>query len=120
MELATRKFVRPEHLNHHHTFYAGYISECMTEAAFIALACTLGHTDHVVLAAMNDIRITKPTKAGEIVEILWEVSHVGTTSMEFRISGRNMLNHEQHFMGKIVFVTVDDEGKKTPHHLNNI
>ena len=75
MRLATRKFVRPEHLNHHQTLYAGYISECMTEAAFIALACTLGHTDHVVLAAMNEIRITKPTKAGEIIELLWEVSH---------------------------------------------
>ena len=36
MKLATRKFVRPEHLNHHQTLYAGYISECMTEAAFIA------------------------------------------------------------------------------------
>lgn len=69
MKLATRKFVRPEHLNHHQTLYAGYISECMTEAAFIALACTLGHTDHVVLAAMNEIRITKPTKAGEIIEL---------------------------------------------------
>ena len=119
MELATRKFVRPEHLNHHQTLYAGYISECMTEAAFIALACTLGHTDHVVLAAMNEIRITKPTKAGEIVELFWEVSHVGTTSVEFGIVGKNMLNQENRFSGKIVFVTVDDEGKKTPHHLKS-
>ena len=78
MKLATRKFVRPEHLNHHQTLYAGYISECMTEAAFIALACTLGHTDHVVLAAMNEIRITKPTKAGEIIELLWEVDRKST------------------------------------------
>lgn len=91
----------------------------MTEAAFIALACTLGHTDHVVLVAMNEIRITKPTKAGEIIELLWEVSHVGTTSVEFTIVGKNMLDQENRFSGKIVFVTVDDEGKKTPHHLKS-
>lgn len=117
MELATRKFVRPEHLNHHQTMYAGYISECMTEASFVALACTLGHTDHVVLAAMNELRIKKTTKAGDVLELLWEISHIGTTSVEFRIVGRNMLNQEERFSGKMVFVTVDEEGKKTPHHL---
>lgn len=63
MRLATRKFVRPEHLNHHQTLYAGYISECMTEAAFIALACTLGHTDCRAGGNERDPD-TKPTKAG--------------------------------------------------------
>ena len=117
MELATRKFVRPEHLNHHQTLYAGRISEWMTEAAFVALAQTLGHTDHVVLAAMNEIKITKPTIAGEIIEIGWEMSHVGTTSIEFSMEGKSMLENERRFLGKIVFVTVDNEGKKAPHHL---
>ena len=37
MKIATRRFVRPEFMNHHQTLYAGYISEWLTEAAMIGI-----------------------------------------------------------------------------------
>ena len=57
MKIATRRFVRPEFMNHHQTLYAGYISEWLTEAAMIGVTEVMGETEHVVLAAVREIRI---------------------------------------------------------------
>ena len=56
MKIATRRFVRPEFMNHHQTLYAGYISEWLTEAAMIGVTEVMGETEHVVLAAVREIR----------------------------------------------------------------
>ncbi len=117
MEIATRRFVRPEHLNHHHTMYAGYISEWVTEAAMIGVTKILGRTDHVVLAAVKDIRVIKKIESGTILELTYFVKNYGNTSIEVGVEGHDMLTKEVHFTGSAVFVTVDDEGKKTPHGL---
>ncbi len=117
METATRHFVRPEHLNHHHSLYAGCISEWMTEASFVAVAKLLGRTDHVVLAAVKEIQIHKPMVAGMVLEINYCLKSLGTTSIEIQLEGRDDLSRELHCQGSVVFVTVDDEGKKTPHTL---
>ena len=47
MKIATRRFVRPEFMNHHQTLYAGYISEWLTEAAMIGVTEVMGETEHV-------------------------------------------------------------------------
>lgn len=117
MLVATRRFVRPEHLNHHQSLYAGCLSEWMTEAGFIAMSRTMQRTDHFVLAAIREIRITKPVCAGTVLSLYYTVENVGTTSVELRIRGKNDISGESHCEGSIVFVTVDDEGKKTPHGL---
>lgn len=117
MKVATRRFVRPEFMNHHQSLYAGYISEWITEAAFIAMAETVGHTDHMVLAAMKEIRVTKPIYSGTVLELGYGVEKYGTTSVEIHIEGVDFLTREKHCEGNVVFVTVDDEGKKTPHGL---
>ena len=117
MELATRRFVRPEFLNHHMTMYAGYISEWVTEAAMIGVTQVLSRTDHVVLAAIKDVRVVKSVVAGTILELSYAVKNCGTTSVEIEIKGSDMLTSEEYFTGSAVFVTVDDEGKKTPHGL---
>ena len=117
MEIATRRFVRPEFMNHHQSLYAGYISEWITEASFIAIANTLGHTDHVVLAAIKEINIMKSIYSGSVLELGYEVRKYGTTSVEIHIEGVDFLTREKHCEGNVVFVTVDDEGRKTPHGL---
>ena len=117
MQVASRRFVRPEFLNHHMTMYAGYISEWVTEAAMIGVTQVLGRTDHVVLAAVKDIRVVKSIVAGTILEMNYSVKNYGTTSVEIEVSGSDMLSKEAYFTGNAVFVTVDDEGKKTPHGL---
>ncbi len=119
MQIATRRFVRPEFLNHHQTLYAGYISEWVTEASMIGITGILGRTDCVVLAAIREIRVVKPIVAGVILEIQYEPGKYGTTSVEIKCEGRDFLTKEQYFTGSAVFVTVDSEGRKKPHGLKN-
>lgn len=117
MEIATRRFVRPEFMNHHQSLYAGYISEWMTEAAMIGITKVLRRTDHVVMAALKDLTVARKVYSGSIVELQYEVKNYGTTSVEIFVEGTDMLSGEKYFYGSAIFVTVDDEGKKTPHGL---
>lgn len=116
-KIATRRFVRPEFMNHHETLYAGYISEWLTEAAMIGITEVLGRTDHVVLAAIREIRVSRPVLAGAILELQYEPEKYGSTSIEIGVVGKDFLSHEVYFTGSAVFVTVDEEGNKTPHGL---
>lgn len=117
MEVVTRRFVRPEHTNHHHSLYAGYISEWLTEASFIAMAKTLGTTEGYVLAAIKEIQVQKSVYPGDVLEFCYCPKNIGTTSVELLIEGRGYLSQEKHCQGTVVYVTVDEAGKKTPHGL---
>lgn len=118
MQVATRHFVRPEFMNHHHSLYAGYISEWMTEAGFIGAAAVFGRTEQFVLAAIKDIQVTKPIYSGSVLELDYEVQKVGTTSVEIQIQGVDFLSREKHCEGSVVFVTIDEDGHKKPHGLS--
>lgn len=120
MEIATRHFVRPEYMNHHNSLYAGYISEWITEAAFIGMAKVMGHTSHFVLAAVRGINVTRPVYTGSILELGYEVKYIGSTSVELAVEGRDFLSGDMHCGGCVVFVNVDDEGKKAPHGLERL
>lgn len=118
MKIATRRFVRPEYMNHHHTLFAGYIAEWITEAGFIGVAETLDRTDHVVMAAIKEMNISKEISGGSILELQYEVEKYGTTSIILQVEGIDLITRQKHCEGKLVFVTIDDEGKKKPHGLN--
>ncbi len=117
MKIATRRFVRPEFMNHHQTLYAGYISEWLTEAAMIGVTEIMGEMDHVVLAAVREIQIKRPVRAGTILEFRYQPGKYGTTSVEILVEGRDFLSHDIYVTGSAIFVTVDDEGNKMPHGL---
>lgn len=117
MKIATRRFVRPEFMNHHQTLYAGYISEWLTEAAMIGMTEVMGEMEHVVLAAIREIQVKKPVKAGTILELRYKPGKYGTTSVEILVEGRDFLSQEIYFTGSAIFVTVDGQGNKTPHGL---
>lgn len=117
MELATRQFVRPEAHNHHETVYAGRLADWLTEAAMIGVTKILHKNDHVVLAALKEIQIIKPMRAGGILEFFYEVSQLGTTSIDIFVVVKDMLSGETYASGNAVFVTVDEEGRKVPHKL---
>lgn len=117
MELATRHFVRPQALNHHETVYAGILAEWFTEAAMIGVTKVLKRNDCVVLASLKEMRVTRPMTAGNILTFEYEIGHVGMTSIEIQLMVRDMLSGQQYAEGSVVFVTVDEKGKKTPHGL---
>ena len=118
MELATRQFVRPEAHNHHETVYAGRLADWMTEAAMIGVTKLLGRNDHVVLAALKEVRIKKPMTAGMILQFEYEVAKLGTTSIDISVAVIDMLSGDCYATGNAVFVTVDDAGRKAPHGLS--
>lgn len=118
MKVATRRFVRPEFMNHHQTLYAGYISEWITEAAMIGVTGFLGSTEGVVLAAIKEIVVRKKVLSGMILELQYYTKSLGTTSVEIGVVGRDFLTGETHMEGSAVFVTVDEQGRKRPHGLS--
>ena len=111
MKVATRHFVRPEFMNHHQTLYAGYISEWVTEAAMIGVTEKLGTNEQVVLAALKEVVIKKEVVSGMILQLDYEVSKIGVTSIEILVEGKNFLTGESHLTGRAVFVTVDENGE---------
>lgn len=118
MQIATRRFVRPEFLNHHETLYAGYISEWLTEAAMIGITEVMGATQGVVLAAIREVQVVKPVVAGVILELQYRAEKYGTTSVEIKVEGLDFLTGERYFDGSAVFVSVDEQGHKKPHGLS--
>ena len=71
----------------------------------------------VVLATLKEMRVLKPITSGCILEFEYETQHLGTTSIEIFVNVKDMLSQEQYARGSAVFVTVDENGKKTPHGL---
>ncbi|MCD8190772.1 MAG: hypothetical protein LUD78_11290 [Clostridiales bacterium] len=117
MDIITCHQLRPEHLNHHNTLYAGQIMEWMAEAAFIATARLRRRTDHIVMAGAENICLLRPMVPGEILELGVESVTLGVTSIHLHIQGRELLSGAACCAGEMVFVTVDDEGNKCPHGL---
>lgn len=119
MKVLTRHLIRPAHLNHHNTLYAGIINEWVSEAGFMGMATELGTTKGAVMVAIKNLSIKVPAKAGSILQLQYEAVHYGSTSVEIVVSGVDYFHPEvEHVRANIVFVTVDENGKKTPHHLN--
>lgn len=117
MALATRHMIRPEHMNHHGCLYAGTLSEWMTEAALIAVSGALHSTAGMVLAAAKELRISRSMYVGTVLELNYDIFHVGITSITIRVSGQDFLSRESYCSGDFVFVTVDESGHKRPHGL---
>lgn len=117
MEIATRRFVRPEFMNYHETLFAGDIAKWMTEAGFIGVAKTLGRTERIVFVAMKDLQVKKEISGGSVLEMQYEVVKYGTTSIVLRVEGVDLTSRQVHCKGEFVFVTIDENGKKTPHGL---
>lgn len=117
MELATRRFIRPKDLNHHETVYAGQLADWLTEAAMVGVTQIVKKSNDVVLATLKEMRVLKPITAGCVLEFEYETQHLGTTSIEIFVNVKDMLSQEQYARGSAVFVTVDENGKKTPHGL---
>lgn len=117
MELATRHFIRPKDLNHHETVYAGQLADWLTEAAMVGVTQIVKKNNDVVLATLKEMRVLKPITSGCILEFEYETQHLGTTSIEIFVNVKDMLSQEQYARGSAVFVTVDENGKKTPHGL---
>ncbi len=111
----TSHLVKYEDLNHHRTLFAGRAAEWLIEACFIAAARASGKPEDVVCAQVYGMSFKRPANRGDLVEITSQIGYVGPKSMT--VVARATLNGETEPVVSCVatFVTVNEEGKTSPH-----
>lgn len=117
IEAVCAHHVRPEHLNHHMSLYGGRIADWMCEAAYIATVKLRGSSAGIVAAKVEGIRFLRPLHLGDVLELRARVTRLGRTSIVLTVEGTELLSGGRSCEGTFVFVTVDEQGRSTPHGL---
>jgi len=107
------RMVRMEHLNHHHTLYAGQGTEWMVEAAFIATTLEHGNKSEVRYRNTHEFSFSKAVEPGDIVCYESTVVRTGKTSVTMHIALKNAHTNDLHAEGYVTFVIVG-EYSETP------
>ena len=115
MKFYTRKWIKPEDLNAHHTLFGGRLLAWIDEEAAIFAMCQVNEKN-LVTKFVSEINFVSSARHGDVIEIGFEVVGFGTSSVTMKCITRNK-NTKQIILSieKIVFVLVDDEGKPVAH-----
>lgn len=109
------KTVFPNNTNHYHTLFGGTALGMMDEVAFIT--ATRFSRQMMVTVSSGKIDFKKPIPAGTIVELVGQVTHVGTTSLKVGVEiyveqmyaeGRELAIH-----GDFTLVALDEHHQPT-------
>jgi acyl-CoA hydrolase len=115
MNFYTRKWVKPEDLNAHGTLFGGSLLRWIDEEAAIYSIIQLG-TNGCVTKYMSEINFINSARQGDIVELGIKATHFGHTSLTLMCEVRNKITHKTILtVDKIVFVSVDENGKPVKH-----
>jgi acyl-CoA hydrolase len=115
MNFYTRKWVKPEDLNAHGTLFGGSLLRWIDEEAAIYSIIQLG-TNSCVTKYMSEINFINSAKQGDIIELGIKATHFGHTSLTLMCEVRNKITHKTILtVDKIVFVSVDENGKPFKH-----
>lgn len=110
-----RKLVKPEDLNARGSLFGGKCLAWIDEEAAIFAMCQLG-TKNIVTKLISEVNFVSPAYQGDIVEIGVEVVNFGNTSITLKVDVRNKDTEKSILqIDKMVFVSVDENGKSTPH-----
>lgn len=115
MNFYTRKLIKPEDLNSNNTLFGGSLLKWIDEEAAIYAIIQLG-TNNCVTKFMSEIDFVSSPKQGDIIELGIKAIKFGNTSLTLTCQVRDKISHKIILtIDKIVFVTVDDAGRSTPH-----
>ena len=115
MNFRTRKLIKYEDLNAKGTLFGGQVLKWIDEEAAIFCMCQL-NTKSIVTKAMSEVNFVSSAKLGDIVEIGCELVQFGTTSVTIACEVRNKDTKKTIIrVDKIVFVSVDDDGRPKEH-----
>ncbi|HEY0245820.1 MAG TPA: hotdog domain-containing protein [Mucilaginibacter sp.] len=115
MNFYTRKWVKPEDLNAHGTLFGGSLLRWIDEEAAIYSIIQLG-TNSCVTKYMSEINFINSARQGDIIELGIKATHFGHTSLTLMCEVRNKITHKTILtVDKIVFVSVDENGKPFKH-----
>lgn len=133
--LTYRKLVMPEDLNHANSLFGGRLMQWLDEAAVLYAMCQMG-TKSVVTLKVSEILFQNPALNGDILEFWTRKKKTGRTSLTVEcVVTRKKLDKpldlptppdldKNEYMGdktgiivscEIVFVSVDENQKPTPH-----
>lgn len=111
----SRRWVRPEDLNAHGALFGGSLLRWIDEEAAIHAILQLGNRK-AVTKYISEIDFVSSAKQGDMIEMGISVLSFGRTSLTMRAEVRNMITRSPILtIDKMVFVSVDDEGRPVPH-----
>ena len=91
--------------------YGGRMLEMAAEQGAVHAMRSTGEA-HLVGYRFSEFRLTRPVKAGEILDFYAEPVRRGQSSVTFFLEAR--VGDERALRGECTFVAVDAEGKKKP------
>lgn len=120
MNYHTRKWIKPEDLNPNHSLFGGRLLQWIDEEAALYAIIQL-ENPRTVTKYMSEINFVSSAKQGDIIEIGIEATAFGTTSVTLRCEVRNKMTRQPIItIDKIIFVSLDENGKPMPHGKTNI
>ncbi len=118
MNFYSRKLIKPQDMNAHGTLFGGTVLSWIDEEAAIFVSCQLGR-GNLVTKFMSEIDFVSSAKLGDIIEIGMETVKFGKSSITVKCVVRNKFTKEVIIkIDKIVFVHLGEDGKPTPHEIN--
>lgn len=115
MKYFTRRLIKSEDLNGAGTLFGGRAMAWIDEEAAICAMGTLERRN-IVTKIISEIDFKAPARLGDIIEIGVEVIKIGITSITISCNIRNITTLQDILtVNKIVFVSVDKDGKPVPH-----
>ena len=118
MRFFSRKLIKPQDLNAHGTLFGGTVLSWIDEESAIFVTCQLDK-GNIVTKYMSEINFVSSASLGDIIEIGMETVKFGKTSITVRCEVRNKFNKDTIIkIDKIVFVHLGEDGKPTPHGVN--
>lgn len=118
MRFFSRKLIKPQDLNAHGTLFGGSVLSWVDEESAIFVTCQLDE-GNIVTKYMSEINFVSSAGLGEIIEIGMETVKFGRTSITVRCEVRNKFSKDTIIkIDKIVFVHLGEDGKPTPHGIN--
>jgi ribose 5-phosphate isomerase B len=104
--------IRPEHLNHHHTVFGGYMMKWADDMAFSAASLTFPGSKFVT-RTFDAFDFANAVRSGDIIKVFARVESVGTTSCKVAVWCLNAETKMTVFRTTGVMVNVGPDGKKT-------
>ena len=115
MNYHTRKWIKPEDLNPHHSLFGGRLLQWIDEEAALYAIIQLENS-RAVTKYISEINFVSSAKQGDIIEIGIEAVEFGRTSLALRCEVRNKMTHQIIItIDKLVFVGLDENGNPKPH-----
>jgi len=113
-ELCYRDMVLPKQLNYHQSMFGGEVCAIIDKAA--ATLIRTKYNQKFVTLLIETLKFVEPIHSGDIVTVYGCITKTGTTSVTVYVEAfaQSSSGTRKVTESSLVFVAIDNEGKKTP------